>query len=135
MKNVHLIDLKTKNDVRGSLTVVENQKDIPFNIARVFWIYGVPEKSIRGGHGHRRNKQLHVCLSGSVTYVMDNGHTKEKFTLNTPNQGLYNAEMIWHSLEDFAPNTIIQVFNSVEYDDKEYIKDYEEFLKLAKENN
>ncbi len=128
MKNARLVDLAIRKDSRGELGVFE---DIPFSTIRVFWICNVPEGIVRGGHAHRENEQVHMCLTGAVTFVLNDGKAVETIRLRA-GEGLYTGPMIWHTLQSFEPHTVLFVANSVKFDENEYIRDYNEFLSLIR---
>ncbi len=123
-----LIDLPKITDPRGNLTVAEQLKNVPFEIARVYWTYDVPAGESRGGHAHKRLKQVIVALNGSFEVILDNGHERETYLLNHPWQGLLVETGIWRTLEDFSTGAVCMVLASDFYDHDEYIYDYDEFL-------
>ena len=114
----HLIDLKTFTDKRGNLTVIE--KVIPFDIKRVFYIYGVDE-SKRGGHRHHKTIQAAICIKGSCTIYNNNGEKEEEFELNQPNKCLIIEPKDWHTMYNFTPDAILMVFASEYFDANDYI--------------
>lgn len=114
------INFVTKVDPRGALTIVE--KELPFKIERVFYIYDV--KSRRGGHGHLFNRMLLVALKGSLVVQVNNGKTKDRIKLNKPDVGLYLEPGDWHVLDDFSEDAILLVLCSHSYDPDDYF--YEE---------
>lgn len=124
-----IIELPKITDPRGNLTVAEERKNIPFEIARVYWTYDVPGGESRGGHAHKRLKQLVVAISGSFTVTLDDGKEKEQYLLNHPWQGLLIDTMTWRTLEDFSSGAVCLVLASEPYEEEDYIYDYEEFLK------
>ncbi|MBA3733318.1 WxcM-like domain-containing protein [Patescibacteria group bacterium] len=132
IKNSRLITLPSKADPRGKLGFAEEKSHVPFPIRRVFWVTNVPLESIRGGHAHKKNQQLHICISGSVTFSLDDGRHQEEVVLTSESQALYTGPMLWHWLKDFTPNTVLLVLNSIKYKEEEYIREYVEFLKLVK---
>ena len=113
-----LIDLKTFTDKRGNLTVIE--KVIPFDIKRVFYIYGVDD-SVRGGHRHKKTVQAAVCLAGKCTIKNQNGREEEIFELDNPSKCLLIAPEDWHIMYNFTPDAILMVFASEYYDASDYI--------------
>lgn len=117
-----LIDLKTFTDKRGNLTVIE--KEIPFDIKRIFYIYGV-DSSVRGKHRHKTTKQALISLQGSCIIHNNNGHKQEVFVLDKPSKCLILEPEDWHYMDSFTKNCILQVFASTYFDPKEYI--YEEY--------
>ena len=120
----HIIDLKTFTDTRGNLTVIE--KVIPFDIKRVFYIYGVDE-SKRGGHRHHKTLQAAICIKGACTIYNNNEQKEEIFELNKPNKCLLINPNDWHTMYNFTPDAILMVFASEYFDEKDYI--YEPYLK------
>ena len=117
-----MISLKTFTDVRGHLTVIE--KVIPFEIRRIFWIYGV-DNSVRGGHRHQTLRQAAVCLKGSCVVDCNDGKMRKAFYLNTPSKCLILEPQDWHRMYGFTPDAILMVFASENFDPSEYI--YEEY--------
>jgi dTDP-4-dehydrorhamnose 3,5-epimerase-like enzyme len=114
----HIIDLKTFTDKRGNLTVIE--KVIPFDIRRVFYIYGVDD-SKRGGHRHYKTVQAAICIKGSCTIYNNNGEKEETFELDQPNKCLIIEPRDWHTMYNFSPDAILMVFASEYFDEKDYI--------------
>lgn len=121
----YIIDLKTLADKRGNLTVIED-KEIPFNIKRVFYIYGVDE-SVRGKHRHHKTIQALYCLTGSCEIYNNNGKKEEVFILDRPNKCLVLMPEDWHKMYNFTPNCILQVLASEYFDHNDYI--FEEYVK------
>ena len=124
-----IIDIPKIEDRRGNLSVVEEFKNVPFHIARAYWLYDVPAGAMRGGHAHKRLKQLLIALSGSFTVTLGDGHEKRKILLNRPYQGLLIETGIWRTIDDFSSGAVCLVLASELYDESDYIYDYEEFLK------
>lgn len=113
-----LIDLKTFTDKRGNLTVIE--KVIPFEIKRIFYIYGV-DNSVRGGHRHRKTVQAAICLQGKCTIFNDNNKTKQEFLLDAPDKCLILYPEDWHQMHSFSPDAILMVLASEFFSEKDYI--------------
>lgn len=130
-----LLDLEIMGDERGSLISLEAKKNIPFEIKRVYYIFGTKEGVIRGKHAHKNLKQVVICTSGSCKFLLNDGKNKEIIELSKPNVGLYLDNLIWREMFDFSPNCVLMVIASEYYEPKEYIKDYNEFLKEAKSVN
>ena len=124
-----IIEIPKIEDRRGNLSVIEELKSVPFQIARVYWLYDVPGGESRGGHAHRKLKQLLIAVSGSFTVTLDNGSEKQSFHLNHPWQGLLVETGIWRTLDDFSSGAVCLVIASELYDEDDYIYDYDEFLK------
>jgi len=114
----HIIDLKTHTDARGNLTVIE--KVIPFEIKRVFYIYGVDD-SKRGGHRHHKTIQAVICIKGSCSIYNHNGESEEEFELDRPNKCLILNNNDWHTMYNFSEDAILMVFASEYFDVADYI--------------
>ena len=119
---------KHHSDRKGNLTVVENNKEIPFEVRRTYYLYDVPGGESRGGHAHKELSQLIIAASGSFTVTLDDGEGKRTFTLNRPYQGLYVVPGIWRTLDDFSSGAVCLVLASHGYDEADYIRDYNQFL-------
>lgn len=120
-------------DSRGNLSFFENNAHVPFSIKRVYWIYDVPGGETRGGHAFKNQHELIVALSGSFDVVLHDGHKTQRFHLNRSYFGLYIPSMIWRHLENFSTNSLALVTANTEYDERDYIRDFDFFLK-AKNN-
>jgi hypothetical protein len=116
----HLIDLETHTDIRGNLTVIENV--LPFNIQRVFYIYGV-DKSVRGGHRHHKTIQAAVCIQGECKIFNNDGSKEEIFHLNKPSKCVLLEPTDWHQMFEFSENAILMVLASEKFDQNDYIFD------------
>ena len=123
-----LIELQKIQDPRGNLTVAEGITQIPFDIARAYWVYDVPGGESRGGHAHKRLKQLVIATSGSFTVTLDNGKERKKYLLNHPWQGLLIDTGIWRTLDDFSSGAVCLVLASEPFEEDDYIYDYDEFF-------
>ena len=127
--DIKLIELPKVTDTRGNLTVAEGAGLVPFSIKRVYWVYDVPAGESRGGHAHKRLKQLVVALSGSFTVTLDNGYERRTVLLNHPWQGLLIDVNTWRTLDDFSSGAVCMVLASEHFEEEDYIYDYNEFLK------
>ena len=116
-------------DTRGMLVALEECKDIPFEIKRVYYLYNTREGVRRGFHSHKSLEQILVCIHGSCKILLDNGHEKKVVPLEKPYEGLYIANDIWREMHDFSPDAVLLVLASDFYKEEDYIRDYEEFLK------
>lgn len=116
-------------DERGKLVVVEGARDIPFQIQRVFYIYGSDSEVIRGQHANRESEFVLINVGGTSKVRIDNGHSEAVIELNKPMMGLYIPTMVWKDMYDFSDDSILLVLASTHYDGKEYIRDYEEYKK------
>ena len=117
-------------DARGNLSFLEQENHIPFEIHRTYWLYDVPGGEARGGHAYKENQEFIVALSGSFDVVLDDGNKKKVFTLNRSYYGLYVPKGLWREMENFSTNSLAMVLSSTDYDTNDYIRDYDEFLKL-----
>jgi dTDP-4-dehydrorhamnose 3,5-epimerase-like enzyme len=129
MKLGRLINFEVKGDERGNLIALEGNKNIPFEIKRVYYIYGTEKGVRRGFHAHKNLKQIAVCVSGSCKFLLDDGEKKEVVLLDSPDKGLFINKMIWREMFDFSENCVLIVLASDYYDESDYIRDYDEFLK------
>ena len=125
-----IIKLPRFLDARGNLSFVEQNNHIPFEIKRTYWIYDVPGGEERGGHAFRQNEEFIVALSGAFDVVVDDGQQKKTFTLNRSYYGLYVPNGLWREMKNFSTNSFALEFGSTHYDKADYIRSYEEFLKL-----
>lgn len=129
MKNLYTF--KTMGDHRGSLIALEENKDIPFELKRVFYIFGTQPNVPRGQHAHYKTKQFLVSVAGSCKVTLDNGSTKKIFDLNKPNIGLFQDALIWGTMYDFSSDCVLMVLADDYYDEDDYIRDYETFLRVV----
>lgn len=129
-----IISLPRIFDPRGSLTFVQDNAQIPFEIARCYWTYDVPAGESRGGHSHKEAMELVVATSGCFNVNLFDGKTWLTYTLNRPFEGLYIPPGYWRTLDNFASGSVCLVVTSNMYDEDDYIRDYEEFKRLAAEN-
>ena len=129
-----IIQLSKHHRPQGNLTVVENGKDVPFDVKRVYYLYDVPGGATRGGHAHRELSQLLVAVSGCFSVMLDDGHNQRVFQLNRSNVGIYIAPGIWRVLDDFSSGSVCLVLASEKYDESDYIYDYDEFVSYKSEN-
>jgi dTDP-4-dehydrorhamnose 3,5-epimerase-like enzyme len=129
---VKIIDLPKHEDPRGNLTFFEEDNHIPFKIERVYWIYDVPGGQIRGGHAFKEQKEFIIALSGSFDVVVDSGSEKKVFSLNRSYYGLYIPAGLWRQMENFSTNSLAMVVSSTTFSERDYIRDYNVFLKSVK---
>jgi UDP-2-acetamido-3-amino-2,3-dideoxy-glucuronate N-acetyltransferase len=132
VRGVELHRLKRAVDPRGSLVVADFAADLPFVPQRAFTVFGVPPHDVRGEHAHHRCAQFLMCLSGSVTALVDDGHAREEFRLDDPSVGLYMPPLTWGTQFRYSPDAVLLVFASRPYENDDYIRDYEEFLALTR---
>lgn len=131
MKLAKLINFNVLGDDRGSLVSLEQHKNIPFDIKRVYYIFDTKPKVSRGFHAHRHLEQIVVCVKGSCRFVLDDGEVKEDLLLNSPQQGLYIGHNLWREMHDFSDDCVLLVVASDHYNEDDYIRNYDEFLTLV----
>ncbi len=129
MKNVKIIDLPKIIDPRGNLSFVEENNHIPFSIERTYWIYDVPGGQIRGGHAFKKQQEFIIALSGSFDVVVDDGVKKETFTLNRSYYGLLIPAGYWRQMRNFSTNSLAIVLASTAFEEDDYIRDFDAFVK------
>jgi hypothetical protein len=123
-----MVELPINHQANGNLTAVSNGVQVPFDVKRVYYLYDVPGGFSRGGHGHLELQQLIVALSGSFDITVDDGKVKRTFHLSRPNMGLYMPSGLWRELDNFSSGSICFVLASIEYDEKDYFRDYDKFV-------
>ena len=128
-----IINLPKFLDARGNLSFVEQENHIPFAIRRTYWLYDVPGGEARGGHAYKENQEFIVALSGSFDVVLDDGNEKKVYTLNRSYYGLYVPKGLWREMENFSTNSLALILSSTDYDANDYIRNYDEFLKMKKD--
>lgn len=127
------IELPQIHDRRGDLTFVEGGNHLPFDIARVYYLYNVPVDSERGGHAHKELEQVVFALSGSFRMKIDDGVTQSEHWLRDPRKGLYISRMVWREMDKFSQGAVCMVLASHRYDENDYFRDYDNFKAAAKE--
>jgi hypothetical protein len=132
LKQCQIINLPKIADPRGNLTFIEGGRHVPFQIQRVYYLYDTPGGAERGGHAHKDLHQLIVAMSGSYDVVLDDGKQKKRFHLNRSYYGLYVCPMIWRELDNFSSGAVCLVLASNLYDESDYYRDYQEYLKALK---
>lgn len=132
MDAVRIIQLPKVLDKRGNLSIIEELKNIPFTIERTYWIYDVPGGESRGGHAYRENEEFIVALSGSFDVILDDGNERKTFSLNRSYYGLYVPKGIWREINNFSTNSLALILSSTVYEEKDYIRDYNDFLKMKR---
>lgn len=130
--DVKVIELPKFADPRGNLSFVEQLNHIPFEIKRTYWIYDVPGGENRGGHAFIDNEEFIVALSGAFDVIVDDGENRKKFTLNRSYYGLYVPAGLWREMENFSTNSLALEFGSIHYDEHDYIREYNEYVKMKK---
>jgi len=131
MSLVEWVDFQSLGDDRGSLVAVEigMEKAVPFDIKRVYYIYHTEQGVTRGHHAHKNLKQVAICVAGKCRMVLDDGQGREEVWLDSPTRGLVIEVMIWREMHDFSEDCVLLVLASEHYDESDYIRDYDDFLK------
>ena len=129
MSLIKTINFKPLGDERGSLVALEGNKSVPFDIKRVYYIFGTKEGVSRGFHAHRNLKQVAVCVTGSCRFVLDNGKQREEVVLDKSTIGLLINDLTWREMYDFSPDCVLMVLASEYYDELDYIRDYDKFIR------
>lgn len=136
MKEMYrLLKFSDLGDERGKLVVIEGSQNIPFDIKRVFYIYGSDATVVRGQHANRESEFVLVNVAGTSKVMITDGKRKEIVELNKPMDGVYLPKMIWKDMYDFSPDSVLLVLASTHYDSQEYIRDYNEYLKIMEEHH
>lgn len=129
--NYKIIDIPKINNTKGNIGVIENDT-IPFDVKRVYYLFDVPSGAKRGGHAHKKLKQVILAISGSFDVVLKDGKSKEIITLNRPDKGLLIENNIWRELENFSSGSVCLVLASEEFSEDDYIRSYKEYLSFVK---
>jgi dTDP-4-dehydrorhamnose 3,5-epimerase-like enzyme len=131
LERSHIIELPRVEDKRGNLTFIEENRHIPFQIKRVYYLYDVPGGEARGGHAHKQLQQFIIAANGSFDVVLDDGSGKERYHLNRSYYGLYIPSMVWRELDNFSSGSVCLVLASSYFDEQDYIRDYNFFRKYV----
>jgi oxalate decarboxylase/phosphoglucose isomerase-like protein (cupin superfamily) len=131
IQDCKLIELPKISAPRGNLTFIEGAKHVPFEIKRIYYLYDVPGGAHRAGHAHKTLHQVLIALSGSFDITVNDGSSQMKFHLNRPYQGLYIPTMIWRDIDNFSSGAVCLALASTFYDESEYYREYETFLRAA----
>jgi dTDP-4-dehydrorhamnose 3,5-epimerase-like enzyme len=129
---IELVPLQIHGDQRGSLVSLETTKNIPFEIKRVYYLFDTKADVTRGYHAHRELKQVAIAIRGSCRFALDDGKERINILLDNPAQGLLIESFIWREMSDFSDDCVLMVLADKEYDESDYIRDYEQFLEMAK---
>ena len=130
-----MLEFEQKGDSRGHLVIVEGGEDIPFEIKRIFYIYGSDNNVIRGSHANRNSEFVLINVAGtSKVRVKDGKGNEAVFSLNRPHAGIYLPKMIWKEMYEFSEDSVLLCLASTHYDAEEYIRDYDEFIKIVNED-
>lgn len=126
---VQFVEFPPLGDNRGSLVALEALKTVPIDIKRVYYIFGTKAGVSRGFHAHKNLKQVAVCVTGSCRMVLDNGHERKEVLLDSPTRGLLIEDLVWREMHDFSPDCVLLVLASEHYDETDYIRNYQDFIK------
>ncbi len=129
---IELINLPKILDDRGNLSIIEEETHIPFKILRSYWIYDVPGGEFRGSHAFKESEEFIVAISGSFDVVLHDGTVERKFSLNRSYYGLYVPKLVFRRLENFSTNSLALILSSTIYNEKDYIRSFDEFLTFIK---
>lgn len=129
--NIQLLQLQMHGDDRGSLIALEEGKNIPFSVKRVYYMFGTSEAVRRGYHAHKALKQVAIAVRGSCRFLLDDGREKIDIRLDNPSQGLLIESFVWREMYDFSPDCVLIVLADQLYDESDYIRDYAQFLSMA----
>lgn len=129
-----ILGLPRIEDPRGNLSIIEQLKQIPFEIKRVYWIYDVPSGMDRGAHAYKENQEFIVALSGSFDVELDDGKSRQIFSLNRSYFGVYVPKGMWRTMKNFSTNSLALILSSTQYDKEDYIMDYEKFKQWTQNN-
>ena len=132
VEDVLFYNMRTVVDPDGNLVPIESNQDSPFPIRRIFYVYGVGDRGVRGKHAHFKTKQLLICVHGKVEVMVSDGEREKKFLLESPQQGLYIPEMIWDEQVYKDDDSILLVLSNTKYDPDDYIHNMNEFKKLKR---
>ncbi|MEZ9596455.1 FdtA/QdtA family cupin domain-containing protein [Shewanella sp. 10N.261.52.F9] len=133
--NIKFIQFQSHGDERGSLVSLEDHKNIPFTIKRAYYIFDTKKNVRRGFHAHKQLKQLAIVLKGSCRFMLDDGKEKIELLLDNPSQGLFIESFIWREMFDFSEDCVLLVLADSFYDETDYIRDYQSFLEIAKDDS
>lgn len=128
---IKIVNFEEHTDSRGALVVIEGKKIIPFDIRRVYYMYDTQLGEIRGKHAHKSLQQILICVHGSCKLLLDDGYDKQIVELTNPAEGVYISNNMWREMFDFSSDAVLMVLASELYDEKDYIRDYGEFLKFV----
>lgn len=128
---INKFNAQQHGDSRGQLVALEEKKEIPFDIKRVYYIYDTQDGVRRGFHAHKSLKQLLICVHGSCKVLLDNGKERETVLLDKPYEGIFIQSNMWREMYDFSPGAVLLVLASEIYDESDYIRDYDKFLEMV----
>ncbi|MCS3802733.1 dTDP-4-dehydrorhamnose 3,5-epimerase-like enzyme [Chromobacterium alkanivorans] len=128
---IELVQLQTHGDDRGALISLEDQRNVPFEIKRVYYLFSTKEGIRRGLHAHRNLRQMVIAVRGQCRFLLDDGKERVELFLDNPAQGLLVESMTWREMYDFSPDCVLMVLANEHYNESDYIRDYKEFLEIA----
>lgn len=128
MELINTLSFKSLGDERGSLVALEANNCIPFDIKRVYYIFGTKKGVKRGFHAHKNLRQVAICVAGSCLFILDDGVNKKEVVLNSPERGLLIEGIVWREMQDFSSDCILMVLADKHYDESDYIREYDDFL-------
>ncbi len=129
-KMIKIINLETHSDERGSLVVIESLKNIPFEIKRIYYLFGTNPNFERGRHAHKNLKQIYIAVSGSCKIEFDDGKEKSEYVLNDPKSGLLIEGVVWREIKEISSDCVLLVVADDLYKESDYLRDYNEFLRF-----
>ena len=132
--NARIMEFKILGERNAPLVALESNKNIPFHIERVYYLFGTEKGVKRGFHAHRKLQQIMICVSGSCTVLLEDGKKKLRVVLDRPSVGLYLSGMIWREIHDLSDDCVILVLADQHYDENDYVRSYEEFLSIVSRN-
>lgn len=127
----NFIKFQQYGDERGALVALEDMKNVPFPIRRIYYMFGCAEGVLRGEHAHKQLKQVLIAVRGSCRFLLDDGHSRTEVVLDDPAQGLLVDPMVWHEMWDFSEDCLLMALADAHYDEADYIRNYQEFLRNA----
>ncbi|SKB88746.1 WxcM-like, C-terminal [Sphingobacterium nematocida] len=130
-----VLDLEVVHEEKGNITVLENLKNIPFEVKRIYYLYDIPYGAERGGHSHYELEQYIIAASGSFSFILDDGVNKQEIFLNSPVKALHIKPGIWREIKGFSSGSVCLVLASKEYSEEDYIREYDDFLKFRDNDN
>ena len=131
MSLIEWVDFPSLGDERGSLVALEAEQSVPFVIKRVYYIFGTHEGVARGFHAHHNLQQVAICITGKCRMVLDNGSKREEVWLDSATKGLIIGDLVWREMHDFSENCVLLVLASEHYDENDYIRNYNDFVKAV----
>ena len=131
MRSINTLTFSPIGDDRGSLVALEAHKTVPFDVKRVYYIFGTQAGVSRGFHAHRALKQVAVCVIGKCRMVLDDGQSRKDVWLDSPTKGLLIGDLIWREMHDFSPDCVLLVLASEHYDESDYIRNFDDFKKAV----